>query len=396
MAPGDILGGKYRLLRKLGSGGMGVVYEAQHLKTEAFVAVKLLRPDRALDPKLTERLLREARAAARLKSQFVVRVFDLDTSDEAQPVLVMELLNGLDLGAELRRAGRLEVADAVSYLVQACAAVWEAHASGIIHRDLKPANLFIEESIGVSPRVRVLDFGLAKSLLGKALAPLTAPRTAIGTIAYMAPEQLRGDPVIDARSDVWSLGVVLYRMLRGRLPFDEQGAAYAERVLGPEEMPRLGSDLAPEGLVAVVARALSKSRERRFDDARELARELVPFLEHPSAMTVVALEELDVKRAPGDDPTTIPNVTDEPLTVPNDTREVALTLPERRAPAETLPETRSVEVIAPPAETLAELPPLPVTARTRRRERPTTSHAVPIVGALFFVVLILAWLAWDR
>jgi serine/threonine-protein kinase len=290
-ATGDILLGKYQILSELGRGGMGIVYRAINIATEGEVALKVLAPSHQRRDDSSQRMFREARAAARLRSRFITRVFDFDQTADGRPVLVMEFLEGHDLGAEIRRSKRLEVATAIAYVVQACAGIGEAHALGMVHRDLKPANLFVDTTSASSPMVRVLDFGLAKLMSGTHL-PLTCPKVAVGTLTYMSPEQIRGSSTVDARTDVWALGLILYRALTGELPYRERGVDVVPRILDPAPIPIPESAAIPGELARVLSRALSKPTAGRFPDARAFGNALRPFITRPSPMTTLALEEL--------------------------------------------------------------------------------------------------------
>ncbi|MFO0735226.1 MAG: serine/threonine-protein kinase [Labilithrix sp.] len=288
---GDIVLGKYRVVRALGQGGMGVVFEAVNTATDGRVALKMLKPSLDGGSDRSSRMGREARACAKLRSRFVARVIDFDHTSDGAPVLVMELLEGRDLSTELRRTPVLSVEDTLSYVIQACAGVGEAHALGVIHRDLKPGNLFLEGTSG-PPLVRVLDFGLSKDLETDRGTDLTSPSEALGTLAYMSPEQMRATKNVGPRTDVWSLGVVLYRALMGKLPLTEKGYAIASRLLDPHPLPRIDREDVPRELAAVVACALEKDPARRYADARALGHALRSFVSDPSPPTKLALDEL--------------------------------------------------------------------------------------------------------
>jgi serine/threonine-protein kinase len=287
---GDLLFGKYRLVAELGRGAMGIVFRAINIATEGEVALKVLNDSRHNREHSVIRMFREARSAARLRSRFVARVFDFDRTRDGDAVLVMELLEGHSLDVELRRRGRLDVSEAVSYVLQACAALGEAHELGMVHRDLKPANLFVDTRTQ-TPTLRVLDFGLAKSFRGEDIA-LTEPKMALGTLSHMSPEQIRGASAVDARCDVWALGMVLHRALTGSLPFNARGGELVEAILDPAPVPVIVDPLIPRELALVVARALSKSPAHRFANARELAQALRPFIGSPTPMAALALDEL--------------------------------------------------------------------------------------------------------
>src|SRR5262252_3026773 len=212
---GEVLVGKYRVDRILGRGGMGLVVAALHLQLEQAVALKLLLPGASSVPEAVGRFLREARAAARIQSEHVVRVTDVGTLDSGEPFMVMELLRGMDLSQVVHATGPLAVTTAVDYLLQACEGVAEAHKLGIVHRDLKPSNLFLAQRSDGSPLVKVLDFGISKAATAAGSVALTATAAFMGSPLYMSPEQVRSARDVDARTDIWSLGVVLHELLTG-------------------------------------------------------------------------------------------------------------------------------------------------------------------------------------
>jgi len=218
-----IIAGKYRLLQKLGEGGMGSVWRAQHIPLDSPVAIKLIDPALASTTDALSRFLREARAAASLRSPHVVQILDHGV-DEGTPYIAMELLEGETLGQRLARVGKLPPSDTARMLVQVGRAVRRAHDAGIVHRDLKPDNVFIVHNDD-DEIAKVLDFGIAKLNRGIDGAPSTgATRTGalLGTPDYMSPEQIEGDRSLDYRSDIWSLGVIAFECLVGRRPFDAE------------------------------------------------------------------------------------------------------------------------------------------------------------------------------
>ncbi len=283
---GDILAGKYRVERVIGEGGMGVVLAATHLRLGQRVAIKLMRKD-AINEEAVERFLREARALVRLRSEHVTRVIDVGEAENGVPFMVMEYLEGSDLSHLVHQRGALAVKDAVEYLLQACEAIAEAHAAGIIHRDLKPANLFLTRAPDGSDSIKVLDFGISKSNEpedGPQSKNLTATTTVFGSPAYMSPEQMRSARYADVRSDIWSLGVILYELLAGVIPFD--GATYPDLVIAvnmhqPAALSTYRREV-PAGLEAATFRCFEKKPEKRFASVAELAEAIATF-GHPDA-----------------------------------------------------------------------------------------------------------------
>jgi eukaryotic-like serine/threonine-protein kinase len=263
---GRILDGRYQLRSLLGVGGMAMVYLASDRVLERLVAVKVLSPPYAQDPSFVERFRREARAAARLSHPNTVAVFD-SGADADQPYLVMEYVAGQSLAQLLARQGRLAPRRAVELAVEVCAALAAAHAQGLVHRDVKPANVLV----GDDGRVQVTDFGIVKAAT---TATLTGTGTVLGTAAYLSPEQAQGGPV-DARSDLYSLGCVLYELLCGSPPFgsgaDSPPVAVAARHLHqPPEPPSAHNPRVDASLDAVVLTALAKEPAQRYQSAVEL------------------------------------------------------------------------------------------------------------------------------
>jgi serine/threonine-protein kinase len=292
--PGDVVAGKYRIDRIIGQGGMGVVVAAHHLQLDEQVAIKLLLPEALQNAETVGRFGREARAAVKIKSEHVARVIDVGALDSGSPYMVMEYLEGSDLAATLASRGPLPVTEAVSYLLQACEAIAEAHALGIIHRDIKPANLFLANRPSGPPVIKVLDFGISKSVSPVSQAQLTKTSAVMGSPLYMSPEQMLSSKSANVRSDIWALGVVLYELLVGAVPF--QGDTMPELVAAVlqrdyEPVRRLRPDIPPD-LDAVVSRCLLKDPEGRFADVGELASALAAFAPAQAQTTVSRVEHV--------------------------------------------------------------------------------------------------------
>jgi serine/threonine-protein kinase len=272
----DTLAGKYSITKPLGRGGMGTVYCAEQRHLRRSVAIKVLHAQHAGNDALTKRFFREAIAVSQLRSKYVVRIFDSDTTPAGEPFIVMELLSGQDLSARLRQ-GLPDVKRVVDWIIQICSAMYEAHTRGLIHRDLKPSNIFLAEP---DETVRVVDFGISKITEG---AELTAGSEILGTPHYIAPEVLQG-VTIDARVDIYAIGVIAYRALSGAFPCDAANKsdtnAFAAIVATVTNPPKpLGEhrpDL-PPGLVDAVMKALEKSPAQRYANAKEMAEAFAPF-----------------------------------------------------------------------------------------------------------------------
>jgi len=278
---GDVVGAKYRVEAILGEGGMGIVARATHLQLDEPVALKFLRPDLARNADIVARFAREAKASARVKSEHIARVYDVGMRDDGVPYMVMELLQGTDLGTMVSREGPLPLEDAVDYIVQACEALAQAHASGIVHRDIKPENLFLVGAEGWRT-IKLLDFGISHSgLIGNAgdADPDTNPSLLLGTPLYMSPEQVRASKTVDGRSDVWSLGICLYELLTGEHAFGGPGVQEICAAILDAPAPLISHnrpDL-PIELEAVIARCLEKDPDLRYPNVAELALALADF-----------------------------------------------------------------------------------------------------------------------
>ena len=277
---GSVLAGKYRLLRLLGVGGMGAVVAAEHLQLGEAVAIKFLLPSGLGKEREAARFLREARAASSLKSPHVARVFDVDVRADGTPYIVMEYLRGETLASLLKRGPVADIPRMVDDMLDACEAIAEAHSRGIVHRDLKPANLFLAEGTGNILVLKVLDFGISKLLAGeRASSAATTGDAFLGSPPYMSPEQLTQPDRVDHRTDIWSLGVVLYECVTGTSPFKGESIGEVCALVlqtSPQPVDALRPQV-PPALAALIARCMEKSAALRYGSVLELARELAPL-----------------------------------------------------------------------------------------------------------------------
>jgi serine/threonine-protein kinase len=286
---GHLLGGKYRIVRRIGVGGMGSVYEARHAGLGTPVAIKVLLPLLAKVPTVADRFRREAQVSAQLESPHVIHVTDVDQLPDARPYLVMELLEGESLQEHLEKNKSLSREDAVDLGLQILLGLEAAHALGVVHRDLKPGNVFLDTR-GMGRTVKILDFGVAKVKATPEFQALTRPGMVMGTPEYMAPEQAFSADQADARSDVYSVGVMLYEMLSGALPAQgEIPLAVAHQVMTRKVRP-LGERCPglPQGLINLVHKAMEPERSARFQSALEMRRALSAFVGKLSAAGQVA------------------------------------------------------------------------------------------------------------
>jgi serine/threonine protein kinase len=278
--PGDVLNGKYRVEKVLGAGGMGVVVAATHLQLDEKVAIKFLLPEAAKSADVVNRFQREARAAVKIKSEHVARVSDVGQMENGSPFMVMEFLQGQDLADTIETHGALPVPAAVEYVLQACEALAEAHAAGIVHRDLKPANLFLAQRADGSPCIKVLDFGISKMVNSLSMPGMTKTTAVMGSPLYMSPEQMKSSKDVDHRTDIWSLGAILYELLSGNPPFiadtmPQLCLMILQEPLGP--LAQFRHDVPPQ-LEAVIRRCQEKDPNHRYQNVAELAAALAPFV----------------------------------------------------------------------------------------------------------------------
>ncbi len=277
MEPGTVIAGKYRLEKLLGQGGMGSVWTAHHHALDTTVAIKFMDPALVQAADARSRFEREARAAAKLRSAHVVQILDhgIDRTPEGNelPFIVMELLEGEDLFRRLRRRGEIPLAELAPLMLQVGRALQKAHEQGIIHRDLKPENIFLVKEDDAE-LVKVLDFGIAKDKksIADPMSAGTRTGTIMGTPAYMSPEQAQGNKTVDARSDIWSLGVIVFQCLTGVVPFESDGLGdlIIKICMAPLPSASAMNPVLPPAIDAFFARALARDPDQRFQTAREL------------------------------------------------------------------------------------------------------------------------------
>jgi serine/threonine protein kinase len=293
--PGGRVADKYLIDRTIGFGGMGVICEATHLELGTKVAIKFVRLERVSDDRAVARFLTEARSAAQLKSQHTCRVVDCGRLESGTPYMVMEYLEGADLRSIVSAQAPLPVEDSVCFVSQTLEALAEAHARGIVHRDIKPENLFLTQGPDGGAQVKVLDFGISKQM-GRAQGSrsLTEPTESIGSPYHMSPEQMIDPTRVDARTDIWSIGVVLYELLTGRLPFTgETTPQICANVMTvqPKSPLELRPDL-PEELARVVMSCMEKDRDKRIADVGALSRALEDFGGARSGLSAERVERI--------------------------------------------------------------------------------------------------------
>jgi serine/threonine-protein kinase len=393
-----LFAGRYRLEGKLGEGGMGVVFCAFDTAFERHVAIKVVQSDPAAEKAAAQRFLREAKIAAKLQHEHIVEVFDLGNNEAGELFFVMELLDGESLGARLRREDRFAPARAVAIAVDICEALEVAHARGVVHRDLKPANVMLIQRGRSGDFVKLIDFGISKSTT--MVSHLTGAGHLLGTLGYVAPEQIANGPV-DGRADIYSLGVILYRMLSGRTVFDDRsavGALFDHLQAVPEPMrvraPEVG---VPRALDEVVMRCLEKRPEARWASVGELASALQGALRAPHGPTVATVEPAPVAPAPAVDPPIppAPAVANEPSSAPRQP------LAFRRCPSCTAVNLARAEVCASCDAPMPAIdpPPRPARPAAPRPSRPNADAAAPRppeVDLVLTAVTSIPHATWGR
>lgn len=299
MGRGDVVGGKYRLTRRIGVGAMGEVWAAVNESTGREFAVKFLTTEAGDSLDNIERLLREARAAGRIQHRNVVDLFDVGTGPDGMPFLVMQLLIGEPLDVRLARDTKLEPSIAAAIVIEIARGLGAAHALGVVHRDLKPANIFLHLDGEFGTVVKVVDFSVSKLASEKSS---TVTGTAVGSPAYMSPEQARGEKTLDGRSDLWALGVILFQLITGKLPFDGATAFDIVAEILKGDIPRLAT-AAPEvdpRFDAIVGCCLSRDRDLRPTSAAELITMLEPLAGDRDALHDLVTQSLvDAQRVSG-------------------------------------------------------------------------------------------------
>jgi serine/threonine-protein kinase len=290
-AEGDRIADKFEVIGLVGSGGMAFVVAARYLELNEIVALKFLKPEYLADTDLVERFAREARALAKIENEHVSRIYDVGTMPDGAPFIVMEYLEGKDLGALLREEGPAPVECACEFLLQGCEALAAAHAIGIVHRDVKPDNLFLAQCTQGLDVIKLLDFGISKLAVSGVVdgtGPHVSTTALMGTPVYMSPEQIRASSDLDARTDIWSLGCVLYELLTGDAPFKSPSitALTASILERPAPLLRTRRPDVPPELEAVVTRCLAKDPNHRFQSVSQLAAALRPFAPRRAQLSV--------------------------------------------------------------------------------------------------------------
>lgn len=388
---GETVADKYVVERVVGAGGMGHVLAVRHVKLGQVFAMKVLDPELADDEDALARFEREARAMATLQSAYTVRVHDVAELPNGLPYLVMDYLDGEDLGRTLRREGALPIDDAVRYIDQACEALEEAHASGLVHRDLKPQNLFLAKDAKGNQSVRVLDFGIARAFGGKMGKVVTITRHGdlLGTLSYMAPEQIRSARSVDPRTDLWAIGACLYRLLTNSRPFvgaGEGGLVEAILTREPHPIRELRPEV-PAALAFIVERCMKKAPGDRFPSVTELRNALRLALvanEVPPDDGTVKMSNAPMRPPPV-------RMSKPPATQPMPAVNVALPATPRPVPAP-LAQGRPSAPTAPPANPATSANPAPPMPAPASRPPPIVVFIVAMLVVLSLIAVSLVLL----
>jgi eukaryotic-like serine/threonine-protein kinase len=334
LAAGTVIDGRYRVDEILGEGAMGVVVAAKHVQLGERVALKFLRySSQGGDDDFRSRFRREAKVSGMLRNEHITRVIDVGIWRDRVPYMVMDYLAGTDLRLVIKREGPLPVARAVDLVVQVCIGISEAHAKGVVHRDLKPSNIFLVPRPDGSDLVKILDFGISKWAAGEAdLDDLTKTGTILGSPNYMAPEQLVGNPRVDARADVWSIGAILYRLLSGRAPFESPSFPRLVAEVTSNRLPPALTAMRPEiprDLEAVVMKCFARNRDQRIQNVAELAGGLLDAVHAPLAAAVRQRIDATLSMPTAEIPITIA-IDEAPPARPSPTSPATVAAPPRR------------------------------------------------------------------
>jgi serine/threonine protein kinase len=359
--PGHVFLGKYRVEEILGQGAMGIVAKCTHLQLGGSIAIKMLRQEVLSDRDAHERFMREAKAASKLRSEYVARVTDVGTFENDVPYIVMEFLDGLDLDKLLKERGSVQAGWASELMLQAAEALAEAHSINIVHRDVKPSNLFVTWRPDGSAIVKVLDFGISKAPIDTDLS-LTQTQSLLGTPAYMSPEQMRSARMVDARSDIWSLGTVFYELLENRRPFEAD--SFSEMCVKVAVDPPSPMVNAPEDLQEVVLRCLQKAPEHRYQSMADLGHELIPFCQNQEQARILVERMQRLLRRSGG-AAEFETITSSGVRIPRDARDL-----------KSGPIARARTPLPMPAATTSEVYEIP-----RRRKWPLALLAFAVIGA---------------
>jgi serine/threonine protein kinase len=398
LAPGHVFAGKYRIVRKLGEGGMGAVYAAKNLDLGGLVALKVMLAE-AESPEATARFDREARAASQLRGEHIVRTLDAGKLERGTPYIVLEYVEGINVEDYVTARGHLAAREAVEIIVQACEGVAEAHALGMVHRDLKLRNMLLTTRPNGTRLVKILDFGVVKLKEERTSTGVTLTHADawLGSAHYMAPEQIQMSSKVDARADVWSLGVCLYRLLTGTRPFEgETVADVFSAIMGrhPKPLEEARPEI-PLDLARAVERALEKTVRRRFQSVAELAAAIGPH-----ASDAAAGRRIDAILRGGRPDEEARSTTAETLVLARPAESTAADDAPTQALAPTRLDVRRVagpaspRSIPPVAPAVPAGPPMPVAPARQEAKRPSRAPVVVAAG-ITLTLAVGALVAWS-